>query len=147
MDDLIIPQEKRAAVTRGLSETFGVTESEEIFQITKGQTSSLVFCMVVRGTSYLLKIITCAEDPTRHYTSMKAAAEVGIAPRVLYASVPDHVFITDYVETALLSISEARVQLPIVLRALHTLPLFGRAYFNTTCTFLLQQGPGLDGFL
>jgi aminoglycoside phosphotransferase len=147
MDDFIIPQKQRAAVTRGLSETFGVTELEEIFQITKGQTSSLVFRMVVRGTPYLLKIITRSEDPTRHYTIMNAAAETGIAPRVLYASVPDRVLITDYVETAPLSISEARVRLPIALRTLHALPRFSRAHFNTTCTFLLQQGPSSDGFL
>jgi thiamine kinase-like enzyme len=36
---------------------------------------------------------------------------------------------------------------PEVLRSLHALPPFARAPFNTTSTFLLNQGPALDGFL
>lgn len=144
----MIPKEKSAAVARGLSKTFGVTEFEGISRITKGHTSSFVFRIIVRGSPYLLKIITRAEDSTRHYTSMKMAAEAGVAPRVLYASIPDQVSITDYVETAPLTASEALVQLPGLLRTLHALPPFGRAPFNTTCTFLLQKGAAaLDGFL
>ena len=53
----MIPQEKIAAVTRGLSETFGVTECEDILTI-KDLSSSLVLRIVVRGTPYLLKIST-----------------------------------------------------------------------------------------
>ncbi len=78
---------------------------------------------------------------------MKAAAEAGVAPRVLYTSIPDHVSITDYVEHAPLAISDALVRLPTVLRTLHALPPFARAPFNTTCTFLLQQSPALDAFV
>src|SRR5438552_15492628 len=81
-EDFMIPQEKSEAVTRGLCEAFGVTKFEHISGITGGHTSSLVFRIIVRGSAYLLKIITRTEDPTRHYTSMKAAAEAGVAPRV-----------------------------------------------------------------
>jgi len=149
----MIPQEKSAAVTRGLRQAFGVTEFEHISRITRGRTSSLVFRIIVRGSPYLLKIITRAEDPTRHYTSMQAAAEAGVAPRVWYTNIEDQISITDFVEAKPLPASDALVRLPAVLRTLHKLPPFGRAPFNTTCTFLLHQGPNLakgptlEGFL
>ena len=143
----MIPQEKSEAVTRGLHHAFGVTEFEDISRITRGHTSSLVFRIVVRGSPYLLKIILRSDDPTRHYTSMKAAAEAGVAPRVWYTSIEDKVSITDFVEAEPLPVSEALVRLPALLRTLHALPPFHRAPFNTTCTFLLHKGPALDGFL
>jgi len=149
----MIPQEKSAAVTRGLREAFGVREFEEISRIAKGQTSSLVFRIIVRGTPYLLKIIMRSDDPTRHYTCMKAAAEAGLAPQVRYTNIEDEVSITDFVEAEPLSISEALVRLPAFLRTLHALPPFSRAPYNTSCTFLInkgpafEKGPSLDGFL
>ena len=146
----MIPQEKSEAVTRGLREAFGVTEFDDISAMTGGHTSSLVFRIIVRGSPYLLKIIRRADDPTRHYTSMTAAAEAGVAPRVWYTSIEDKISITDFVKAEPLPVSEALVRLPAVLRTLHALPPFGRAPFNTSCTFLLNKGPawtGLDGFL
>jgi aminoglycoside phosphotransferase (APT) family kinase protein len=143
----MIPPEKSEAVTRGLRETFGVTEFEGISRITRGHTSSLVFRIIVRGSPYLLKIITRAEDPTRHYTSMKAAAEAGLAPRVRHTNIEDKISITDFVEAEPLPVSDALVRLPALLRTLHALPPFGRAPFNTTCTFLIDKGPALPGYL
>ncbi|HLK64949.1 MAG TPA: phosphotransferase [Bryobacteraceae bacterium] len=143
----MIPQEKSEAVTRGLREAFGVTEFADISRITKGHTTSLVFRIIVGGSPYLLKIIMRSEDPTRHYTSMKAAAEAGIAPRVWHTNIDDKISITDFVEAAPLSVSEALHQLPATLRVLHALPPFARAPFNTTCTFLLNKGPAADAFL
>lgn len=93
----MIPQEKSEAVTRGLREAFGVTEFADISRITKGHTTSLVFRIIVGGSPYLLKIIMRSEDPTRHYTSMKAAAEAGIAPRVWHTNIDDKISITDFV--------------------------------------------------
>ena len=143
----MIPQEKLAAVIEGLHEAFGVTEFEDISRITKGHTSSLVFRIIVRGSPYLLKIITRTEDPTRHYTSMRAAADAGLASRVWHTNIEDKISITDFVEAEPLSVSEARVRLPASLRTLHSLPPFGRAPYNTTCTFLIDKGPMLDGYL
>ncbi len=143
----MIPQEKSEAVARGLREVFGVTEWEDISRITRGRTSSLVFRIVVGGLPYLLKIIIRAEDPTRHYTSMKAAATAGLAPQVRYTSVEDNISITDFVETEPLPRSQAMIRLPALLRALHALPPFGRPPFNTSCTFLVNEGPARDGFL
>ena len=143
----MIPQENSEAVTRGLREAFEVTSFEDISRITGGHTSSLVFRIIVRGSPYLLKIITRTEDPTRHYTSMKTAAEAGVAPRVWYTNIEDKISITDFVEAEPLPVSEALVRLPSLLRTLHALPPFGRAPFNTSCTFLINKGPALDGFL
>jgi len=142
----MIPPEKSEAVTRGLREAFGVTEFEDIRMI-KDLAASLVFRIVVRGSPYLLKISTRTNDPALHYTCMKAAAEAGLAPRVWYTSAEDRISIEDFVETEPLSVSEALVRLPAVLRKLHALPPFGRAPFNTSCTFLIHKGPVLDGFL
>lgn len=143
----MIPHEKQQAVMRGLSEAFGGPEYEGIAPVLGGHTSSLVFRIIVRGTPYLLKIIMRTDDPARHYKSMTAAAEDGLAPRVWYASREDRISITDFVEARPLSIREALIGLPRILRRLHALPSFGRAPFNTSCTFLMNQSPALDGFL
>jgi aminoglycoside phosphotransferase (APT) family kinase protein len=144
--DLMIPPEKSEAVTRGLREAFGVTKFDDIHVI-KDLASSKVFRVIVRGSPFLLKISTRASDPARPYGCMKAAADAGLAPRVWYTNNEDNISITDFVEAKPLPVSDALVRLPAVLRALHALPPFGRAPFNTTCTFLLNKGPMLDGFL
>src|SRR3954471_14328679 len=134
----MIPEEKYEAVTRGLSEAFGTTTLDEISKVYGGQTSSLVFRIVVRRSPYLLKIITRAESPARHYTNMKAAASAGLAPRVCYTDTEHKISITDFVNAHPLPMSEARVKLPALLRTLHSLPAFEGAPFNTTSTFLLN---------
>lgn len=143
----MIPQEKHEAVTRGLRQAFGVTGYEDISRLTGGHTSSLVYRIVVHGSPYLMKIITRAEDPSRHYTSMRAAAEAGLAPRVWYTDTESKISITDFVKSEPLSASEALVRVPTVLRTLHALPPFARAPFNTTCTYLLNTWPVLDVFV
>jgi aminoglycoside phosphotransferase (APT) family kinase protein len=143
----MIPQEKSEAVTRGLREAFGVTGFEDISVVSGGHTPSLVYRIIVRGSPYLLKIITRAEDPGRHYTCMRAAAEAGLAPRVWYTDTAEKISITDFVKAEPLRAADALQRLPALLRKLHALPPFGRAPFNTTCTFLLNQGPATEGFM
>jgi thiamine kinase-like enzyme len=144
----MIPQEKVEAVTRGLREAFGVTEFEDITRITGGHTPSLVFRIIVRGSPYLLKIITRSEDPTRHYTSMRAAAEAGVAPHVRHTNTEEKISITDFVKAEpLLPVTDALIRLPALLRTLHALPPFDRAPFNTTCTYLLNKDPASQGYL
>jgi thiamine kinase-like enzyme len=149
----MIPQEKSAAVTRGLREAFGVTEFEDIRVMTSGITASLVFRIVVRGSPFLLKIITCpytGVGPARQFTCLKTAAEAGLAPRVWYASLEDQIFITDFMEPAPFPATEALVRMPAVLRTLHALPPFPRltnSAFDTTCMFLLGKGPAVEQFL
>lgn len=145
----MIPQEKSAAVTRGLREAFGVTEFEDIHAITGGQTSALVFRIIVRGSPFLLRIIMRTDDPTCHFTCMKSAAEAGLAPHVWYTSVEDRLAITDFVPAVPLSGADALVRMPRTLRALHALPPFpARApHLNTTCTFLLNKSAAQEGFI
>jgi aminoglycoside phosphotransferase len=148
----VIPQEKSAAVIRGLRGAFGVTAFEDIRQITKGQTTALVFRIVVQGRPYLLRIIMRTNSilgPTRQFTCMKAAAEVGLAPHVWYTSTEDQISITDFVEEAPFPATEALVRMPRVLRALHALPPFpeGVHYLDTSCMFLMHKGAAVDGFI
>ena len=143
----MIPQEKSAAVTLGLNETFGVTEFEDIRDLTERPGSNRAFRIIVRGSAYLLRINTRPGDMTRHFTCMQAAAQAGLAPRVRYASTEDRISITDFVEAVPLAATDALVRIPAALRTLHALPPFPGSPFNTTCTFLLNKGPALDGFL
>jgi aminoglycoside phosphotransferase (APT) family kinase protein len=143
----MIPQEKSAAVTLGLNEAFGVSELEDIQDLTERPGSNRAFRIIVRGSAYLLRINTRPGDMTRHFTCMQAAADAGLAPCVRYASAEDRISITDFVETVPLPAPDALVRIPTALRTLHALPPFPGSPFNTTCTFLLNKGPALDGFL
>ena len=148
----MIPQEKLAAVARGLREAFDVTEFEDIRAITKGHTSALVFRIVVKGSPYRLRIIMHKNSmlgPERQFTCMKLAAEAGLAPRIWYSSTEDQISITDFVEEVPFPASEALVRMPRLLRALHALPSFpaGVSHLDTTCMFLLHKGAAADGFL
>jgi hypothetical protein len=134
IEDVVIPQDKSEAVTRGLNQAFGVAEFEHIRDLTERPGSNRAFRIVVRGSAYLLRINTRAGDMPRHFSCMQAAAEAGLAPRVRYASAEDRISIIDFVET-------------VPFPATDALPPFPVASFNTTCTFLLNKGPALDGFL
>jgi aminoglycoside phosphotransferase (APT) family kinase protein len=147
MEDFMIPQEKIAAVTRGLNEAFGVAAFDDIRDLTERPSSNRVFRIVVRGSAYLLRINTRAGDMTRHFSCMQAAAEAGLAPRVRYACADDRISISDFVEAVPFPTTDALHRIPAALRTLHALPPFPVVSFNTTCTFLLNQGPALDAFL
>src|SRR6188768_2003934 len=108
----MIPEEKKDAVARALRDAFGVTEFEDIRKLTGGLTSSLVFRIVVRGSPYVLKIIMRTDDPTAHYTCMRAAAEAGLAPHVRYTSVEDKISITDFIDAVPFPITDALVWMP-----------------------------------
>jgi thiamine kinase-like enzyme len=147
----MVPQEKLAAVTRGLREAFDVAEFEDIRAITKGRTSALVFRIVVKGSPFLLRVITNTASmlgPERQFTCMKLAADAGLAPRIWYSSTEDQISITDFVEEAPFPATEALVRMPRLLRALHALPPFpvGVSHLDTTCMFLLNK-TNADGFL
>jgi aminoglycoside phosphotransferase len=148
MEDFMIPEEKTAVVTRGLEEAFGVTGFEDIRMLTKGHTTSLVFRIVVKRSPYVLKIIRRTDSPARNYACMKAAAEARLAPRVWYANVEDRISITDYVEAVPFAAADALLRIPATLRRLHDLPAFPAIpdYLNTSCLFLLNKGPAVDGF-
>jgi len=148
----MIPPQNSAAVARGLREAFAATEFEDISILTKGQTSSLVFRIVVRGSPFLLKIIVRPYDMEtlkRLSVCMLAGAEAGLAPHVWYSNIEDRVFITDFVDERPFPVADALVRIPATLRTLHALPPFPRVpnHFNTSCMFLIHKGPALDAFL
>ncbi len=143
----MIPAEKSVAVTLGLNEAFGVSRFEDIRDLTERPGSNRAFRIIVRGTAYLLRINTRPGDMKRHFICMQAAADAGLAPRVRYANAEERISITDFVEPVPLSEPDALVRIPAALRILHALPAFPLSPFNTTCTFLLNKGVTLDGFL
>ena len=131
----MIPQEKNAAVFRGLHEAFGATAIEDIRRMTRGLSSDLVFRIVVQGSPYLLRIMTRINermDPGRIFACMSAAAEAGLTPCVRYSNTEDGISITDFVEAVPFPVTEALVRLPATLRKLHALPPFPKAFNYVT---------------
>ena len=131
----MIPQEKSAAVSRGLEEAFGTGVIDEIRRMTRGLSSDLVLRIVVRGAPYLLRIMTRIDernDPARIFACMKAAAEAGIAPRVLYTDEAEGIAIIDWIENVPFPREQALVRIPAILRELHRLPAFPKAFNYVT---------------
>jgi hypothetical protein len=131
----MIPQDKTAAVDRGLLEAFGATAMDDIQRMTKGLSSDLVFRIVVAGSPYLLRVMTRSDeymDPVRIFACMNAAADAGVTPRVLYSNAADGVSITDFVEAVPLPEREALVRIPRLLRRVHALPPFPKTFNYVT---------------
>ena len=123
----MIPQDKIASVNKALNSVFGTSEMEDVKKITIGLSGALVLRIVVQGKPYLLRIITRTDamgDPSRHYSYMKAAAEIGVAPKVWFMSVEDRFSITDFIEAKPFPIHEARAKMPELIRKVHMLPVF-----------------------
>jgi len=131
----MIPQDKRTAVSRGLSDTFGTAAIEDICRMTKGLGSDLVFRIVVKGSPFLLRIMTSMDernDPARVFTCMRAAAEANLAPRVLYSNTEAGIAIVDWIEAMPFTAAQALVQVPATLKRLHALTPFLKAFNYTT---------------
>ncbi len=122
---MMIPEEKQPAVTRALSEAFGVNEFEDISLLTGGLSTALAFRIVVCGNPYLLKIMRkeVISDPAHEFACLKTASEAGIAPRIWYANGEDRLLITDFVEAKPFPDDMASRIAPILHR-LHSLPGF-----------------------
>ncbi|MFZ1041662.1 MAG: phosphotransferase [Anaerolineales bacterium] len=121
----MIPEAKQPAVRRALHKVFGVNEPEELRLLTGGLSSALAFRIVVIKNPYLLKILRTEviSDPANEFACQQAAAEAGIAPRILYASVEDRIVITDYVEAKPFP-EDMALRMAATIRRLHSLPGF-----------------------
>ena len=131
----MIPEEKKAGVARALRQTFAVAQFQDIRRLTRGLSSDLVFRIVVHGSPFLLRImIRMGEinDPVRIFACMKAAAEAGLAPRILYCNAQDGIAIIDLIEDVPFPLTQARALLPGTLRTLHALPPFPKAFNYVT---------------
>jgi hypothetical protein len=128
----VIPQEKNEAVSRGLSVAFGPASSiDDIRGMTRGLSSDLVLRIVVRGSPYVLRIMTRVDepnDPFRVFACMKAAAEAGLAPAILYSNEAEGIAITDWIEAVPFPVTQALVHLPATLRRLHALRPFPKTF-------------------
>jgi thiamine kinase-like enzyme len=139
----MIPEAKETAVKHALHVAFGINEFDAITELTVGLSSALIFRIIVQGKPYLLRVITRTDamaDPSRYYASMKAGAEAGLAPQVLYAGAEDRISITDFVEAKTFQIDEARLKMPDLLKRLHSLPPFP---FPSSINYL----DAMDGFV
>jgi aminoglycoside phosphotransferase (APT) family kinase protein len=131
----VIPTERSAAVSRGLNEAFGTTAIEDVSKTAQGLSSDLVFRIVVKGSPFLLRIMTRIDersDPVRVFTCMQAAAKAGLAPRVLYCNAEDGVAILDWIAAVPFPAAQATVRLPATLRKLHRLPPFPKIFNYVT---------------
>lgn len=131
----MIPPEKRAAVLRGLDEAFGTTSVEDIRTLTHSLNSDLTLRIVVQGSPYVLRILTRLDernDPARVFACKKAAAGAGVAPRVLYSSEAEGIAIIDWIETVPFPARLALLSLPAILRRLHLLAPFPKAFNYVT---------------
>jgi len=123
----MIPDNKQVAVEKALRRAFGVSEFDEIQQLTMGLSSALIFKIVVRGEPYLLRVITRTDamgDPAYYFGCMEVAAAVELAPPIYYLSIEDRISITGFVEPHSFPISLAKEAMPHWLRRLHSLPRF-----------------------
>ncbi len=83
-----IPQDKRPAVDRALTEAFGTRELDAITPLAGGMSGARIYRIRVGGIAYLLRIEGQRDelrDPDRWYGCMSAAADAFLAPRVRYA--------------------------------------------------------------
>lgn len=131
----MVPEDKKSPVARGLQEAFGVAQPDDIRDVTKAPGSELTFRIIVKGSPYLLRIITRINeqtDPARQFACLKAASDAGLAPRVRYASAEDGISISDVVEPVLFPIADARIRIPAALRRLHALPPFPKTFNYVT---------------
>lgn len=123
----MIPEEKKTAVNNALQAAFGVNKFEDICTMNAGLSSALIFRIVVKGKPYMLRVVVRTDahgDIARWYTSMKAAADAGVAPRVWYVNTEDRILITDFIEAKPLPLDTAAIKMPSILKQLHCLPPF-----------------------
>jgi hypothetical protein len=121
----MIPEAKKTALAHALQTTFGTNDFEDIVPLNAGLSTALVFKITVQSNPYLLKIITRTDamaDPTAQYACTRAAAEIGIAPKVWHTNVDDRISITDFVDAKPFPIDKARLMVPALLSRLHALP-------------------------
>ena len=126
----MIPEAKQDAVRCALLSAFGVETYSVIEPLGAGLSSALIFRIEVGGRAYLLRVITRTDavaDPTQQIACMEAAAAVGIAPKVWYASVEDRVLITDFVEAKPFP-ADMGLRMAATLRTLHALPSFPKIF-------------------
>lgn len=128
----ILPPHKLEAVETALQQTFGTSTVEAIELMTRGLSPALVYKIQVNGQAYILRLVMAINeliDPAREYACLRAAADAGIAPAVLYADANAAVSICRFIAgpPIWVGLPEKDVQLKSIaekVKAIHALPLF-----------------------
>lgn len=130
---LVLSDDRRAAVGRALTRTFGVAEPDSAVRLSGGLSGAGVYRIRVGGIAYVLRLETPRNafgDVARAYACLRIAAQVALAPGVRYACADDGVAILDYIEPRSLALDYPGDGGPLVtelahaLRVLHQAPAF-----------------------
>lgn len=138
----MIPASKSDAVRKALRRTFGASEPEVIGVVQAGPSSDLLFRITVANEDFLLLImplINEIDDPRRRFTCMKIAAAGGLAPEIRYLGVDDGICVTRFIAPQPLSIQDARIEIPRILRRVHALTPFPKEFNFRTADKSLQR--------
>ncbi len=124
--------EKIEAVDQAFRETFGKVPVGNFKPMNRGLSSAYVYKFTVLGKLYFLKINTQIGsfiDIENPHKCMKIAAKAGIAPKVLFCSETDGIYITEYVKAEPLaenfnSFHDLLGVLASAIKGVHDLPPF-----------------------
>lgn len=128
----ILPPQKLQAVENALLQTFGTTTVDAIELMTSGLSPALVYKISVKGQDYILRLVMAINalvDPAREYTCLRAAADAGIAPAVLYADAAAAISISQFIAgpPIWVGMPQKEQQLQAIaakVKEVHALPLF-----------------------
>ena len=135
-----IPESHRPALAEALTQTFGAGRAVEALEpLRGGQSGALIFRLRVGERDHALRIETMPgpmSDPAIHFACLRAAAEAGVAPAVLYTDPAQGLAITDFVEQRPLrsypgSRAELMAELAAMTRALQACAPFPAPARNT----------------
>jgi len=130
---LDLPDDRRPAVARALTQAFGVAEPDSVSRLSGGLSGAGVYRIRVGGIPYVLRLETPQNafgDLSRAYVCLRMAADAALTPAVRYASSDDGLAILDYVEPRSLAMDYPGDGGPLVtelaqsVRALHQAPAF-----------------------
>jgi aminoglycoside phosphotransferase (APT) family kinase protein len=121
-------------IERALRAAFGTTTYDKATPVTGGMSSALILRVVVAGRAYLVRVggSPHADAPTE-MANVRSAADAGLAPRVLYASVEDRAMITDFVDARPYAPGTA-TQVAEMIARLQELPPYARALHQIDIT-------------
>lgn len=126
-----LPAARRHLAQSAVKAVIGAAAAYTVRPLTGGVSGAFVFLIEARGRRYVLRIEGPA-GPLRNphqYSSMRVAAEAGIAPRVHYLDEQERVAISDFIAD----------------RRLETYPGGGRGLAQAVGT-MLRELQGLSGF-
>ncbi len=129
VDDLLLmlPERARNTARTAVTSAFPDAVLEAIELLHGGLSGSLVCKIIVDEQPYVLRIIldrTPLNDPTRQFACMRAAADAGVAPAVLFADADLGASVSAFVAPPAVAVARDAAALGTLLRRLHRGPAF-----------------------